>query len=204
MDNSFTPADPFQAPVEDALDTDRSPSGSMTNRGRGLKVVALSSVVAGGLAAAAILGPLSVQAASPSPAATSAPTTTGEPTTGAQGGTAAGDNDQDGNRGPGGPGRPGGFGHNETTTDTSVVAKAIGISEADLTTALSGGQTVAAVAKAHSVDTQVVIGALTKDGLDELAAQVKAGTITQAQADAGKAEVTRRATDQVNGSFGHH
>ena len=46
-----------------------------------------------------------------------------------------------------------------------------------------------------------MIDALVQDGLDELAAQVKAGTITQAQADAQKAEVTQRATDQVNGTF---
>jgi hypothetical protein len=194
MDNSFTPVDPFGSPAEDASPADAAPPTSLTNRGRGLRVIALSSVVAGGLAAAAILGPLSVQAASPSPAATTAPTTTGQPATGAQ----------DGGRGHGGPGGPGGFNPNETISDASVVAKAIGISEADLNTALSGGQTVAAVAKAHNVATQVVIDALTKDGLDELAAQVKAGTITQAQADAGKAAVTQRATDQVNGTFGHH
>jgi len=93
------------------------------------------------------------------------------------------------------------FGRTETVSDASVVAKAIGISEADLNTALSGGQTVAAVAKAHSVDPQKVIDALVADGLDELAAQVKAGTLTQAQADAQKAAVTQRATDQVNGTF---
>lgn len=42
------------------------------------------------------------------------------------------------------------------------------------------------------------------DGQDELAAAVKAGTLTQAQADAQKAEVTQRATDQVNGTMGVH
>ena len=81
------------------------------------------------------------------------------------------------------------------------MAKAIGISEADLNTALSSDQTVAAVAKAHNVDPQTVINALVTDGLNELAAQVKAGTITQAQANAQKAAVTQRATDQVNGTF---
>ena len=96
---------------------------------------------------------------------------------------------------------PGGFGRTETISDTSVVATAIGISEADLKTALASGQTVAAVAKAHSVDPQKVIDALVTDGLNELAADVKAGTITQAQADAQKAAVTQRATDQVNGTF---
>jgi len=101
-----------------------------------------------------------------------------------------------GGRGAGGLG-----GRNEAVSDTSVAATAIGISEADLTTALSSGQTIAAVAKAHNVDVQKVIDALVADGQSELAAAVKAGTLTQAQADAQKAEVTQRATDQVNGTF---
>jgi hypothetical protein len=37
--------------------------------------------------------------------------------------------------------------------------------------------------------------------MNELAATVKAGTITQAQPDAQKAKVTQRATDQVNGTL---
>ncbi len=93
------------------------------------------------------------------------------------------------------------FGRTETVSDQSVVAGVIGITEAQLDTALSSGQTVAAVAKAHNVDPQKVIDALVTDGLNELAAQVKAGTLTQAQADAQKAAVTQRATDQVNGTF---
>jgi hypothetical protein len=39
------------------------------------------------------------------------------------------------------------------------------------------------------------------DGQAELDAAVKAGTMTQAQADAEKANLTQRATDQANGSF---
>ena len=109
----------------------------------------------------------------------------------------------------GGPGFGHGFGRNEAVSDISVVAKAIGISEAALQTALDGGQTVAAVAKAHSVAVQTVIDALVADGQSELAADVTAGTLTQAQADAKKAQVVQRATDQVNGTmlggpgFGH-
>lgn len=67
-----------------------------------------------------------------------------------------------------------GFNPNETVCDLLVLAKAIGISEADLQTALDGDQTVAAVARAHNV---------------------------AAQAEAQKAEVTQRATDQVNGTM---
>jgi hypothetical protein len=93
-------------------------------------------------------------------------------------------------------------GHVEASTDTSVAAAAIGITEANLNTALAGGQTIAAVAKAHNVAVQTVIDALTADGKAELAAAVKAGSITQAQADAQQAEVVARATAQVNGTMG--
>ena len=189
MDQDFIPMPPEGEPVDDAPASTDTSAGPQPGRGRGLKAVALGSIVAGGIAVAAIVGPLATQAASPSPGASTVPTPSGEP-------PATG-----GDRGHGGG--PGGFGFNpnEAVSDLSVVAKAIGISEADLTTALSSGQTVAAVAKAHNVDTQVVIDALVQDGLDELAAQVTAGTLTQAQADARKAEVTQRATDQVNGTF---
>jgi hypothetical protein len=57
------------------------------------------------------------------------------------------------------------------------------------------------VATAHGVAVQKVVDALLADGQSELAADVKAGRITQAQADARKADVTRRATDQVKNGF---
>ena len=57
------------------------------------------------------------------------------------------------------------------------------------------------MAAAHGVATQTVINALVADGQSELAAEVASGAITQAQADAKKAEVTQRATDQVNSTF---
>ena len=158
------------------------------------------ALILGGVAGAAILGPLSALAASPAPAASSG-TTSGAGGSGGSTGTgtsgAAASDAPDHARGG-----PGGFGHTEAVSDTSVVAKAIGISEADLLTALQGGQTVAAVAKAQNVDIQVVIDALVADGQAELDAAVKAGTITQAQADAEKANLTQRATDQANGTFG--
>ena len=81
------------------------------------------------------------------------------------------------------------------------MAKANGITEAELNTALASGQTVAAVAKAHNVPLQTVIDALVADGTSELAAEVAKGTITQAQADAQKAEVLQRTTAQANGTF---
>jgi hypothetical protein len=151
------------------------------------KAAILGSMVIGGVAGAAILGPISSLAASPAPT-TTAPSGSASTTTE---GTEQAD--------PNGPG-----GHTEAVTDTSVVAKAIGISEADLQTAVNGGQTVAQVAAAHNVSAKTVIDALVADGQTELAAEVSSGKITQAQADAQKAEITQRATDQVNSSLGGH
>src|SRR5258705_8320717 len=176
-------------------------SGGTARRAAGSQKAKIAgALILGGVAGAAILGPIATLAASPSPAASSG-TGSGSTGTGATG-TATPDADPSGqpDHGPGGPG-----GHTEAGTDTALGPKAIGISEADLLTALQGGQTVAAVAKAHNVDLQVVIDALVADGQSELDAAVKAGTMTQAQADAEKTELTQRATDQANGTFdGRH
>ena len=179
--------DPSQKLAEDvASRTSDATSPTVSKQGYGRKRAAaaiLGSLLVGGAAGAAILGPLTADAASPTPTATSS--------TGTSGGTGT----PDGRGGPGGPG-----GHVEAVSDASVAAKAIGITEAELNTALQGGQTIAAVAKAHNVDVQKVIDAFVADKLSELAAEVKAGTLTQAQADAQKATVTQFATDQVNGT----
>ncbi len=112
---------------------------------------------------------------------------------------------------PAGDVRPGGHGHHdEAVSDASVAAKAIGISEDDLSIALKGGQSLAAVAKAHTVDPQKVIDALVADQQGEIDADLKAGQITQAQADQQKAGVVAHITDRVNGTghapggHGHH
>jgi hypothetical protein len=167
-----------------------SPRAEISSR-IGTRARVLGALVLGGIGGAAILGPLTTAAASPTPSTATAPSAT--PGTGT---------DADGDNDAGHPGGPGGLGgHVEAVTDTSVVAKAIGISEADLKTALAGGQTVAAVAKAHNVALQVVIDALVADSNSELAAAVANGLITQAQADAQKATILQRATDQANGTF---
>jgi hypothetical protein len=158
----------------------------------------VAAVAAGAMLFAPVIATAADPTASPAPAATTAPGTT--PAPGASTAPNAGDPGRGGCHGPGGP-----FGgRNEAVSDASVVAKVIGISEADLTTALNGGQTIAAVAKAHGVDIQKVIDALVADSQSELDAAVKAGTITQAQADARKANLVQHATDQVNGTLRGH
>lgn len=191
--------DPSQEPRPDpAGEVDTLPTepviprtSTQGNGRRRVTAAVLGSLLVGGAAGAAILGTRSADAASPTPSG--APAASSSPSTGS---TTDTDTDGDGHGGRGGPGD-----HVEAVSDTSVAAKAIGITEADLLSALKGGQTMADVAKAHNVEVQKVIDALVTDGLDELAADVKAGTLTKAQADAKKAEVTQRATDQVNGTF---
>ena len=179
------------APLTPPVREPEEPVRATGPTGRSAKATVVGALVVGGIAGAVILGPLTTVAASPAPPAV---TTSPSAGTGAAAAPGSGtDTDTEANEGHGG--------HVEATSDTSVVAKAIGISEADLQAALQGGQTVAAVAKAHNVALQVVIDALVADGQAELDAAVKAGTLTQAQADAEKAGLTQRATDQANGSF---
>jgi hypothetical protein len=83
-----------------------------------------------------------------------------------------------------------------------VAAGAIGISEADLKTALDSGQSIAAVATAHGVDPQTVIDALVADAQAKLAARVASGDITQAQADEVSADLVQHITDHVNHAGG--
>jgi hypothetical protein len=86
--------------------------------------------------------------------------------------------------------------------DLSVAAGAIGISEADLKTALESGKSMADVAKANNVDPQKVIDALVADAQAKLAASVASGDITQAQADQMSADLVQHITDLVNHTGG--
>ncbi len=202
-----TPRSGITSTETDVSDNESIPATPKTTE-RGARRAATAAtlvgvLLVGGAAGATLFGPLTATAASPTaqPTTPAASTHPGSGSATTPAGTMLG--------GPGGPmgggprgfGGPGGFGRTETVSDISVVAKAIGISEADLQTALDGGQTVAAVAKAHNVAVQTVIDALVADGQGELAADVTAGRLTQAQADAQKAQVTQRATDQVNGTM---
>jgi hypothetical protein len=188
-DNEPAPVTPAREPVQSRRMSDRA------------KIA--GAILIGGVAGAAAIGPLTALAASPPVSApASQPSVAATPAPSASAGTSTGThNDTDTGHGGGGPG-----GHVEAVSDASVVAKAIGITEAELQTALAGGKTVAQVAADHNVSTQTVIDALVADGQSELDAAVKAGTMTQAQADQEKTELTQRATDQVNGNLqgGHH
>jgi len=79
-----------------------------------------------------------------------------------------------------------------------VAARALGMTAADLETALGNGQSLAAVAKSKNVDVQKVIDALTQDATSRIDAAVKAGKITQARADTARQNLATRITDFVN------
>jgi len=102
----------------------------------------------------------------------------------------------------GGPGGPGGFGGGGRGgpgrgQDLAVAAKAIGVTEDALRADLQDGKTIADVAKAKGVSEQKVIDALVADAKAKLAAAVKSGKLTQAQADERSSKLADRIKDQV-------
>jgi hypothetical protein len=95
-----------------------------------------------------------------------------------------------GHRG-GGPGF-GRFGH------LDAAASYLGMSEAELGTQLASGKSLAEVAKTKGKSVDGLVSALVADEKKELDAAVKAGRITQAQADAFLANAKQRFTEAVN------
>ncbi len=104
----------------------------------------------------------------------------------------------DGERGP----RPG---RHALHVGLAAAAKAIGVSEEELRTALRSGQSIAQVAQSKGVDVQKVIDAMVEEAKTRLAAKVQSGDLTQAQADEKLANLSQRITDLVNrtGPPGH-
>jgi hypothetical protein len=87
----------------------------------------------------------------------------------------------------------GGFGHGgPASLDTA--AKYLGLTEAELRTQLESGKTLAEIAKAQGKTVDGLKKALTDATKTKLDAAVKAGTITQAQAD----ELLKRTTDHLD------
>jgi hypothetical protein len=98
----------------------------------------------------------------------------------------------------GGPGG-GGPGHGQGGPGLTVAAKALGVTAADLKTALQSGKTIADVAKTNNVDIDTVIKAIVTAENTHIDEQLAAGNITAAQATERKADATERATNMVNG-----
>lgn len=162
-------------------------------------VIGGSLLLGAGAIAAAVAGPVAGIGGAGSQIMTLAnSTTTGDQSTGTQPGFGPG-GVWGGGRGPGFGGMMGG--RHEVVSDLSVAAQAIGMTESELQTALQGGQTLAQVATSKGVAVQKVIDALVADQGSEIDAAVKAGRITQAQADQMKTNVTAQITARVNGTF---
>lgn len=105
---------------------------------------------------------------------------------------------------PGGHGGPGGGpgGPGLQQEDLDLVAGALGISSSQLQTDLSGGQTIAAIAKSRNVDVTTVIATWVASENKEIDARVASGQLTQSQADQQKQQTQQRVTDEVDGT-GH-
>jgi hypothetical protein len=104
------------------------------------------------------------------------------------------------NGGGGGFGRFGGGPRFGGGNDVAIAAQTIGVDQSQLLTALQSGQSIAQVASAHGVSAQKVIDAIVGARKATLADAVKAGRLTQAQADELVANLTQRVTQLVNDS----
>ena len=92
----------------------------------------------------------------------------------------------------------GGRGGHRGGRGLAVVATTLGMTEAEVRTAISNGQTLAQLAEAKGSSAQALIDAILADHMTHLDEEVTAGELTQAQADAKLAEATTRVTDFVN------
>ena len=101
--------------------------------------------------------------------------------------------------GMGGRGGRGGGSGMGMTQSHDTAAKALGMTSDELYTAVQGGKSLADVAKDQKVSVDSLVKAMVADAQADLAAAVKAGTMTQAQADTIKSSLTERIIDQVNG-----
>lgn len=113
-----------------------------------------------------------------------------------------------GGAGPhGGPGGfHDGFGFGFALHDGGGLAAAatyLGLTPAELRTQLSNGKSLADVAKAQNKSVSGLVDALTADAKTKLDAAVKAGRLTQSQADDMLAELKSHLTDFVNGNGPH-
>lgn len=82
--------------------------------------------------------------------------------------------------------------------ELATAAKALGMTEDALRTQLRSGKSLAEIAKAQNVSVDTLITALVDAAKAKLAAAVKNGRLTQAQADEISASLKERITNHVN------
>jgi hypothetical protein len=90
--------------------------------------------------------------------------------------------------------------HHHAGLDAAV--SYLGMTEANVRTALGNGQTLALLAKARDKSVDGLVAAMSKAETAELNAAVKAGRLTDAQRDSIVAGLKDRITDMVNGAVG--
>src|SRR5215218_2428024 len=93
-----------------------------------------------------------------------------------------------------------GFGHHPGP-GLATAANYLGITEAQLRAELQNGKTLADVAKAHGKTVDGVVNALVDEAKTKLDAAVKAGKLTQVQANEMLSDLKDRITDFVNNRF---
>ena len=83
----------------------------------------------------------------------------------------------------------------------ATVAKTLGMTPAELMTALRKGQTLKELAETKGVSTDTLVNAMVSAAEEQLATAVQNKRITQAQADTIKSTLKQRMTDLVNGTL---
>jgi hypothetical protein len=96
----------------------------------------------------------------------------------------------------GGFGRHGGRG-GRGGLDLDTAASVIGITRDELRTALESGKTLAQIAQGKNISQATLVDKLVAAEKTRIAAAVKAGRLTQAQADSMTADLTTRVTERV-------
>jgi hypothetical protein len=104
----------------------------------------------------------------------------------------------------GGRGFHEGFGHHGRFGGLDAAATYLGLTAADLRTQVEAGKTLAQIATAQGKSVDGLIQALVNAEQKELAADVAAGRLTQAQADSMLADAKQHITDFVNGKEPAH
>jgi len=100
-------------------------------------------------------------------------------------------------------------GHGRGHLDLDTAARVIGVTTDELHTALESGKTLAQVARSQGISRATLVDKLVAAETARLAAAVKAGRLTQAQAEADTAALRTRITERVTtsrpaGARGHH
>jgi hypothetical protein len=107
--------------------------------------------------------------------------------------------------GPGrGPGHHGPRGLHGPHHGLAAAAKYLGMTQAQLRTALNGGKTLAQVAKSKGKSVDGLVNAMVADAKARLVEAVKAGRLTQAEGTAMQSDLKARITGLVNSARFEH